>query len=111
MALNGSSNKPVGLSATATSQNIPSHFLGKIMQQLVKKQVLSSIKGPNGGFYLAKPADKIRIIEIFDIFDGIESLEKCVLGFDACSSIRPCPLHDSYMRLKKQLLNYYKENH
>lgn len=109
VALHGSNKHPIGLAATAKAQKIPNHFLGKIMQQLVRKHILKSIKGPNGGFFLAKPPEKIRLIDIYDVFDGIENLEKCVMGFDTCSGIRPCPLHNSYMPVKEGIFKLLEE--
>ncbi|MEQ1555161.1 MAG: Rrf2 family transcriptional regulator, partial [Ferruginibacter sp.] len=38
----------------ATNINAPIHFIAKILQELCKKKILQSIKGPNGGFYLEK---------------------------------------------------------
>ena len=50
--------------------NIPLEYLLKIMQQLVRANVLRSKRGPRGGFSLAKPTKKITMLEIIEAVDG-----------------------------------------
>ncbi len=54
----------------AESCGIPSGHLLKILQQLVRAQILSSERGPAGGFVLRKPADEITLLEIVEAIDG-----------------------------------------
>jgi len=49
---------------------IPLEYLLKILQQLVRANVLRSKRGPRGGFSLAKPAAKITMLEIIEAVDG-----------------------------------------
>ena len=49
---------------------IPSGHLLKILQQLVRAQILSSERGPAGGFVLRKPADEITLLEIVEAIEG-----------------------------------------
>jgi len=50
--------------------NIPLEYLLKILQQLVRASVLRSKRGPRGGFSLAKPPNKIAILQIIEAVDG-----------------------------------------
>jgi Rrf2 family protein len=50
--------------------NIPLEYLLKILQQLVRANVLRSKRGPRGGFFLAKPAENITLLEIIEAVDG-----------------------------------------
>jgi len=50
--------------------DIPLEYLLKILQQLVRANVLRSKRGPRGGFSLAKPANKITMLEIIEAVDG-----------------------------------------
>ena len=52
----------VGLKEISSSQGIPLHFLSKILQSLVKADILTSIKGPNGGFRLNISPDELKLI-------------------------------------------------
>jgi Rrf2 family protein len=49
---------------------IPLEYLLKILQQLVRANVLRSKRGPRGGFFLAKPANEITLLEIIEAVDG-----------------------------------------
>lgn len=75
---------------------IPYHFLGKILQNLTRKGLLSSLKGPTGGFALGMPAKNITLFHIIEAIDGDEFTKGCVLGFPECSSRNPCAVHDSW---------------
>lgn len=49
---------------------IPLEYLLKILQQLVRANVLRSKRGPRGGFFLARPAETITLLEIIEAVDG-----------------------------------------
>ena len=57
-------------SKVAKAYKIPVEYLLKIMQQLVRANVLSSKRGPGGGFSLARPANEITMLEIVEAVDG-----------------------------------------
>lgn len=50
--------------------NIPLEYLLKILQQLVRANVLRSKRGPRGGFFLARPSDSVTLLEIIEAVDG-----------------------------------------
>jgi Rrf2 family protein len=50
--------------------NIPLEYLLKILQQLVRANVLRSKRGPRGGFFLARPAETISLLEVVEAVDG-----------------------------------------
>jgi len=50
--------------------NIPLEYLLKIMQQLVRANVLRSKRGPRGGFSLARPARRINLLQVIEAVDG-----------------------------------------
>jgi len=54
----------------AKEYNIPLEYLLKILQQLVRANILHSKRGPRGGFSLAKPPKKITILEIVEAVEG-----------------------------------------
>jgi Rrf2 family protein len=59
------------LSQTVSKEyDIPLEYLLKILQQLVKVNVLRSKRGPRGGFILAKAAEEITLLEIIEAIDG-----------------------------------------
>lgn len=90
----------VDLNTIAHEQNIPKHFLSKILQLLVKNKLLISMKGPNGGFRLYRPADSITLIEIVEAIDGLDIFNQCGIGFRECDDSDPCPIHTDYKRIR-----------
>lgn len=50
--------------------NIPLQYLLKVMQQMVRVNILRSKRGPRGGFSLAKPANKITLLDIVEAIEG-----------------------------------------
>lgn len=50
--------------------SIPLEYLLKILQQLVRANVLRSKRGPRGGFFLARPAESITLLEVIEAVDG-----------------------------------------
>jgi Rrf2 family protein len=50
--------------------NLPLEYLLQVMQQLVRAGILTSKKGPGGGFNLARPAKEITMLEIIEAIDG-----------------------------------------
>ena len=70
MAQQKQHDKPMASHNIAAARTIPERFLLKVLKPLVSARVLLSIKGPNGGYRLAKPADKISMLEIVEAVDG-----------------------------------------
>jgi Rrf2 family protein len=81
--------------------NIPFHFLGKIFQKLSRKGLLHSMKGVSGGFWLAKPAEEIVLMDIIIAVDGPDIMNLCVLGYKECSVTEPCPMHNEWKTTKE----------
>ncbi len=75
----------VGIKKLAEDLKIPTFFLGKIMQTLAKNKILTSYKGPNGGFSFNKNPDEISLLDIVRIFDGDEVFSSCILGLNLCN--------------------------
>lgn len=69
--------------------------MGKILQDLAKRGLIGSIKGPHGGFYCNNRTPELQLIEVIEAVDGLGIL-KMLLGRDECSAINPCPMHDDF---------------
>jgi Rrf2 family iron-sulfur cluster assembly transcriptional regulator len=80
---------------------IPYHFLGKILQDLTRKGLLASHKGPSGGFMLDMPPKDITLFHIVDAVDGADFTRTCVLGFPECSGKNPCSVHEHWAHLRE----------
>jgi len=93
----------VSLQEIAESQEIPSHFLSKILQILVRHGLLASSKGPKGGFRLTQSPDDIHLMDIVSIIDGVEMFDRCGIGLRSCSDDNPCPIHHEYKVIKSRV--------
>lgn len=94
LALNSSQNKKIMMKDMARPINVPKPYIAKLMQQLAKENIVSSKRGPNGGFYLNDKNMQGTIMEIIQVIDGDKKLSSCMLSLDMCNEDRPCPLHN-----------------
>lgn len=83
--------------------NVPYHFVAKILQDLTYKGLLTSMKGPTGGFALAMPAKDITLFHIVEAIDGTDITRTCVLGFAECSGKNPCSVHERWSMVRDEI--------
>ena len=69
-------------------------FLAKILQELSRKKIVSSVKGLHGGFYLTEKQLDKSLLEVVEVIDGENVFTGCVLGLSECSPENPCPIHN-----------------
>jgi Rrf2 family protein len=63
-------NAPVASHLTARAEGVPERFLLKVLNPLVRARILHSIKGPHGGYRLARPPSEITLLEVVEAVDG-----------------------------------------
>lgn len=100
----------VGVKEIAKSIDAPEHFIAKILQDLSRKRVIQSMKGPNGGFFLEQADLKTSLAKIVKAIDGDKIYDECVLGLKACSHKNPCPVHYEYVEIKKNIIAMLEKN-
>jgi len=93
----------ISIKELASKLRIPYHFLGKILQNLTYKGLLSSQKGPQGGFRLGMPAKDITLFHIIEAIDGVAFTNSCVLGFPECSGQNPCAVHEKWASVRETI--------
>ncbi|MCX7696434.1 MAG: Rrf2 family transcriptional regulator [Bacteroidales bacterium] len=84
-----SKNNFVNVNTIANITGASRNHISKIMQLLVKAGLVSSVRGPNGGFSLAKDPSQITFLDIYEATEGkilIKScpFEKPICPFDIC---------------------------
>ncbi|HJV89459.1 MAG TPA: Rrf2 family transcriptional regulator [Holophagaceae bacterium] len=87
----------------AEQLGLPGPYLAKVLQGLVQGGMLESVRGPKGGFRLARETRKITVEEVVHLLDGEDTFKACVMGFPECSSEQPCPMHDAWTAVKEQM--------
>lgn len=95
--------KRVGAKEIASNLSIPYHFAAKLLQILSKAEIISSQKGPNGGFFMTKENLKHSLADVIRAIDGNGLFVNCILGLKKCSETRPCPLHFEFKDIKLKM--------
>ena len=101
--------RKIQIDEIANNLSVPKHFLGKIMQQIVKAGLLKSTKGPYGGFSLAEETLVVPLIKLVEITDGMDQFRICVLKLKYCDGINPCPLHAEMELIRNKFLTVFTE--
>jgi Rrf2 family protein len=113
LALNQEEGKKIGIKLISKDLDIPTPFLGKILQTLAKQKILISNKGPNGGFSLAQDPKDITLLDIIKIIDGMDVFDICLIGMNLCRTAhendRHCPVHEKFCDLRKQMFELFEK--
>lgn len=89
--------------------NANEHTVGKILQTLVRQDIIKSLKGPTGGFFISKSQQKQPIINIVEAIDGKQIFKNCGLGLSQCSAKHPCPIHEDYKEVRDSIEKLFRE--
>ncbi len=104
IAMKSSKGERVGIIAIATAIDSPSAFTAKILQKLVKANIIKSVKGPYGGFEISEEGlQQTKLIAIVKAIDGADVYNRCGLGLSECNELKPCPLHDKFKQVRTGL--------
>ena len=98
----GDGRGKIPLERIAEDLKVPRHFLGKVMKRLVKEGVLSSQKGPNGGFYANENTLTTPLVKLIYITDDNDYFRSCVLRLGSCNASNPCQLHHKAVKLRDE---------
>lgn len=103
--IHGTDEKKVGLMDMSHALDMPQHFLGKILQDLVRHGIVDSAKGPSGGFYANDTTAGTHLIDVLKITDGNHVFESCSLGIKRCNAKNPCSLHEEFASCRNNMLS------
>jgi Rrf2 family iron-sulfur cluster assembly transcriptional regulator len=105
-------NVKTGIKKISKDLDLPTPFLAKILQQLAKQKILSSSKGPHGGFSLLRDPQKITVLDIVNSIDGSDIFTNCVMHNGSCESVgadkKTCPLHEDYAKTRENLIKLFR---
>jgi Rrf2 family protein len=94
--------RKVGVSDIAEGIGSPKPFTAKVLQRLSKSRLIRSSPGPGGGYYLPESSD-YTIAEVMLAINEAHFLTSCLLGFEKCSSDRPCALHEGFVSARSEM--------
>jgi Rrf2 family protein len=99
--------EPIRVDTIAEELAVPRNYISKVMHSLGQSGLLSSTRGPRGGFVLARPAEEITLAEVIDRFDPLE--DRCLLMRRRCSDAEPCMAHHRWREVAVQLRAFFRE--
>ena len=89
----------------AKMQNASKNHLSKVLQRLVRVGIVSSTRGPGGGFKLAKAPEKITLLEVYEAIEGSMDVTGCLFDKPVCTG-GACLLGNLINDLEKQTKDY-----
>jgi Rrf2 family protein len=101
-------NGKVGIKEIASGIGSPENFLAKILQDLARKGIVRSAKGPHGGFYMDAAERQKYLSDVVEAIDGDSIFIGCALGMTYCSEQNPCPLHHEFVLVRNKITHMLK---
>jgi Rrf2 family iron-sulfur cluster assembly transcriptional regulator len=96
---------PVTLAGISERQKISLSYLEQLFGKLRRSNVVASVRGPGGGYCLARPANKITMVDIIVAVD--EGLDATHCGAKGnCQDGRPCLTHELWYGLNESIHEY-----
>jgi len=92
---------PMRADEVARATGSPANYLGKTLNALAKAGIVTSARGPLGGFTLAHPAHELTLARIVDCFDDTRPNPRCLLGTRPCDARHPCRAHERWTAVQK----------
>lgn len=92
--------RPLRADQIARATGSPANYLAKTLNALAKAGLVTSTRGPFGGFVLAVPAAELTVARIIDCFDEPRPQTRCLLGNAPCDHRRPCAAHQRWTAVK-----------
>ena len=99
------SNAALPAARMAEYHGVPSAYLAKHLQSLARGGVLETVKGPRGGYRLARPPAEITVLEVVEAIDGVEPAFRCTeirrrgpTAVPAREYPLPCGIHRVFTR-------------
>ena len=87
----------------AQSMHIPKSFLAKLLQRLVRSNILTSMRGVNGGFQLAQKPSDITLLSIMEAVQGPAGINVCAIDSKRCKLSSSCSVHPVWVEIRKEV--------
>ena len=100
---------PITLASISERQKISLSYLEQLFGKLRRNKIVESVRGPGGGYYLARPCNKITIAEIVMAVDEPLDATNCGGKGNCHGEQQPCITHDLWMGLSEKIYSYLEE--
>jgi len=99
------STGPVTLAAISDRQHISLSYLEQLFSRLRRNAIVNSVRGPGGGYHLARPAKDLSIADIIKAVDEPLDTTQCS-GKENCHEEGKCITHDLWTSLNEKIYQY-----
>ncbi|MDR2637593.1 MAG: Rrf2 family transcriptional regulator [Zoogloeaceae bacterium] len=97
--------RPISLISICERQGISLSYMEQLFSRLRRNGLVTSIRGPGGGYHLARPMTDISVVDIIQAVD--EHLDATLCGgSEDCQGQNRCMTHDLWHDLNRQMLSY-----
>jgi Rrf2 family protein len=103
--LAGQPERRLATADIASELHVSETHLSKVLQRLAKAGLVKSVRGPRGGFMLARSADEIRLLDAYEAIEGPLADTRCILGLPTCGATR-CILGDLVTSVNARVRDY-----
>jgi len=87
----------------AEALGTPPNYTSKTLRQLARRGILSSLRGPSGGFTLRVDPSELTVSRLLDAVDDVvETPSVCLLGDQPCNAVAPCAAHRKWAEVQDQ---------
>ena len=108
LAIHSNDENKIMVKDIAEPINVPKAYIAKLLQELAKQKLISSTRGPKGGFYLSEADKRRNVLDIANAIEGERKLNTCLLSLERCDLDNPCPIHHLASESRATLLNNLK---
>jgi len=102
----GYPERPVNIREISESQDVSIHYLEQILNKLRRAGLIRSVKGPGGGYLLAKRPDEITISDILLELEGPLAITSCLNPEEGCVRVEICVTHLLWKALGRQIEDF-----
>lgn len=106
MVIIGEQETPISASPMAEQLRASEAHIFKVLQQLVRAGLLRSKRGLHGGYVLARSADEITLMDVYEVFEGPMRKDGCLFGQSTCSRM-DCILGELVGDMRTKVVNHF----
>jgi Rrf2 family protein len=99
---------PVLLKDISSSQDISLKYLGQLIIPLKVAGLIKSTRGSHGGYFLARPPEKIRLIEILTAVEGTLDITECIKSPEICYRSKDCVARKIWEKASKKFYDVFQ---
>lgn len=100
---------PVPSARLADRAGVPENYLSKVLHRLEQEGVVTSRRGPGGGFTLGRDPTAVSLADVIRPFDDTVLHRRCLLGRPECRDDSPCAAHERWLEVAGRVRRFFEE--